>query len=220
MTSRASLLTTVAAFVTLALVIVCGSTLEGQEARGKVALLIDLATLKEQAPATFKANFDTTKGSFVVEVHRDWAPIGADRFYSLVRRGYYDENRFFRVTDLLVQWGINGDPEIAKHWIGAKIPDDPPRKQSNKKGTIAFLQANQRRTQVLVNLVDNTSLDSQISPIGQVVSGMDVLGKLYPVEMAPTGKGPMLTPMFQKGNAYLEKEFPMLDYIKIARLVP
>ena len=220
MTFRASLLTAVLAVVTLALVIVSGPTLEGQEARGKAALLVNIAELKKQAPATFKANFDTTKGSFVVEVHRDWAPLGADRFYTLVKRGYYDGNRFFRVTDLLVQWGVNGDPEISKHWIGAKISDDPPRKQSNKQGTVAFLQANQRRTQVFVNMVDNPVLDAQICPFGQVVSGMDVLGKLYEVEMAPTGKGPLFTPMFQQGDAYLAKEFPNLDYIKTATIMP
>ena len=217
---KASLLT-VTAFVALVLAIVSGPTLEGQEARGKAALL-NPAELKEQAPATFKANFDTSAGAFVVEVHRDWAPIGADRFYNLVKRGFYDGNRFFRVTDITATFGINGDPEIAQIWAGAKIPDDPTRKQSNRKGFVAFLHANQRKTQTFINLVDNTILDSQVTPFGQVVSGMNVVEKLYRGygEAAPTGKGPKMTPMFSEGNAYLEREFPKLDHIKMATIVP
>lgn len=219
MTFRASLVTAVAAVVALALVIASGPTLEGQGARGKAALLINIADLKEQAPATFKVNFDTSKGPFVVQAHRAWAPLGADRFYSLVTRGYYDGNRFFRSTDILVQWGINGDPEIAKHWIGAKFLDDKPV-TSNKRGTIAFLQANFRRTQTFINKVDNPILDRQISPFGEVISGMDVIDRLYPVEIAPAGVGPTFTDLFQKGTAFLEKEHPGLDYIKMATIVP
>ena len=219
MTFRTSLLTAVAAVVALALVIGSGATLQGQGARGKAALLVDLAEVKEQAPPMFKVNFDTSKGSFVVQVHRDWAPLGSDRFYALVTRGYYDGNRFFRSTDILVQFGINGDPEISKHWIGAKFPDDP-NKMTNKKGTVAFLQANFRRTQTFVNKVDNAILDRQISPFGEVISGMSVVDSIFPVEIAPAGEGPTFTDIFQKGTAFLEQQFPKMDFIKTATVVP
>ena len=220
MTFRASLLTAFTAVVALVLVIGSGPTLEGQGARGKAALLVPLDEIKDMAPAMFNVNFDTTKGSFVVQVHRDWAPIGADRFHTLVTRGYYDGNVFFRVTDILVQFGVNGDPEISKHWIGAKILDDPSRVQSNTRGTVAFLQANFRRTQTMISLEDNPVLDRQIAPFGEVVSGMDVLGRLFPVEIAPAGAGPTFTELFREGTPFLQKEYPMLDYIKMATIVP
>ena len=218
MTFRTLLLTAATAVVALALGMMSGATLEGQ-ARGKAALIVDIAQIKEQAPAMFKVNFDTSKGPFVVQVHRDWAPLGADRFYTLASRGYYDGNRFFRSTDLLVQFGINGDPEIAKHWIGAKFPDDT-NKMTNKRGTVAFLQANFRRTQTFINKVDNPVLDRQITPLGEVISGMNVVDSMYPVEIAPAGQGPTFTDIFQKGTPFLEKEHPQVDYIKMATIVP
>ena len=238
MTFRASLLTAVAAFVTLALVLGPAPTLEGQEARGKAALM-NPADANEQAPATFRVNFDTSKGPFVVEVHRDWAPRGADRFYNLAKRGFYDGTRFYRVTDSTVQFGINGDPEIARAWLGRSIPDDPPRSlgpssgelnprgamaQSNQRGFVAFTQpgANRRSTQVVIHRVDNSTLDSQMVPFGQIVSGINVVDQFYGGygDPAPTGQGPMLNPYFEQGNAYLEKEFPRLDYINTATLAP
>lgn len=240
MTFRTSLPTAVAAFVPLALVMVSGPTLEGQGARGKAALM-NPAEAKEQAPATFKANFDTSAGSFVIEMHRDWAPNGADRFYNLVKRGYFDGNRFYRVTSgfmAMAQFGINGDPEISKAWVGQYIPDDPTRAprpaaegtitaratagQSNTKGFVTFTSPglNRRSIHVVIHLSDNSTLDSSLVPFGQVVSGLDVVEKLYSGygETAPTGKGPMLTPIYAQGNAYLEKEFPRLDYIKTATI--
>ena len=228
MTFRTSFLA-VAAVATLTLVIVSGPALEGQEARGKAALLKP-AALTEQAPATFKVNFDTSAGPFVVEVHKEWAPIGVDRFYNMVKRGFYDGNRFFRVTNLMAVFGINGDPDVAQAWItsDARIPNDPEKGLAgskaypNKKGTIAFLQQNMRRSQTFINLVDNPTLDVQITPFGQVVSGMDVVLRVYKGygEPAPTGKGPTMTDMVGKGNAYLEKEFPNMDYIKTATIMP
>jgi peptidyl-prolyl cis-trans isomerase A (cyclophilin A) len=215
---RALLLTATAV---VALVLVASSaTIQGQQARGKAALLVNIAEIKDQAPAMAKVQFDTSKGAFVVQVHRDWAPIGADRFYTLANRGYYDGNRFFRVTDILAQFGINGDPEVSKHWIGAKIPDDQPGKQTNKRGTIAFMQANFRRTQTFINKVDNSILDRQVSPFGEVVSGMDVIDRLTPTELSPAGDGPTLTDIFQKGTPFLEKQHPNLDYVKMATVVP
>jgi peptidyl-prolyl cis-trans isomerase A (cyclophilin A) len=193
-----------------------GITLEAQEAGGKAALM-NPAALAERAPDNFKVNFDTSAGSFIIEVHREWAPNGADRFYSLVKSGFYDGNRFYRVTPLMAVWGLHGEPSVAKVWLGARIPDDPTHKRGNTKGTVALLLANKRTTQTFINLVDNSgTMDIQIAPFGEVVSGMDVVEKLYAGygEAKPSGKGPEMNPFYEEGNVYLEREFPKLDYIK------
>ena len=221
---RSSLLFAVAAFVALVLIVVSGPALEGQAGRGGAALL-NPAGLTEQAPATFKAEFDTSQGLFVVEATRDWAPVGADRFYNLVKSGFYNENRFYRVIPMfVVQFGIHGDPAVAKAWLPARLSDDPRGKQSNVRGTIAYVAAgiNRRTTLVFVNMVDNKSMDGQNVPFGRVTAGMEVLERLYSGygEAAPTGKGPMQTPFYAGGNEYLMKEFPKLDYIKTAKIAP
>jgi peptidyl-prolyl cis-trans isomerase A (cyclophilin A) len=178
------------------------------------------ASLKEQAPPTFKATFDTSAGSFVVEVHRDWAPIGVDRFYNLAKNGFYNGARFFRVVPgFMAQFGINGNPTIQAPWRSANIQDDPV-KQSNRKGYITYAMAptpNSRSTQLFINLNDNTGLDKQgFAPFGRVASGMDVVEKIFGGygEGAPNGKGPEQGRIQMEGNRYLEKEFPKLDYIK------
>lgn len=187
--------------------------------------LSDPASLNEQAPTAYKAKFDTSKGSFVVEVQRDWAPNGADRFYNLVKNGFYDNTRFFRVIPgFMVQFGINGDPAVAAAWRDANIKDDPV-KQSNARGTVTFATAgpNTRTTQVFVNFGNNDFLDNQgFSPFGKVVSGMDVVDSLYGGygEGAPGGKGPNQGLIQQQGNAYLEQGFPKLDYVKKATIEP
>jgi cyclophilin family peptidyl-prolyl cis-trans isomerase len=179
--------------------------------------------LNEQAPATFKANFDTSKGTFVIDVHRDWAPQGADRFYNLVKNGFYDDVRFFRVIPgFMAQFGIHGDPAVAAAWRTAQIKDDPV-KQSNKRGFVTFATAgpNTRTTQLFINFGDNAVLDKQgFTPFGQVTTGMDVVDKIYNVygEGAPRGKGPDQGRVQSEGNAYLTKEFPRLDYIKAATI--
>ena len=183
------------------------------------------ASLTEKAPATYKVKFDTSKGSFVVEVHRDWAPNGADRFYNLVKNGFYNEARFFRViSGFMVQFGINGDPQISKVWRDANIKDDPV-KASNKRGMITFATAgpDTRTTQVFINFGDNAGLDDQgFAPFGQVISGMDAVDALYAEygEGAPQGHGPNQGVVQSMGNAYLAKAFPKLDYIKTATIVP
>jgi len=181
--------------------------------------LKDPSALKEQAPASYKAAFDTTAGKFVVDVHRDWAPKGADRFYNLVKNGFYDECRFFRVIPgFMVQWGINGDPEIQQHWrgAGANLTDDPV-KQSNKKGFISFATGgpNSRTTQVFINYGDNSRLDaSGFAPFGEVTSGMDVVEKIN----ADSGEKPNQGSIQQNGNTYLKASFPKLDYVKKATI--
>jgi peptidyl-prolyl cis-trans isomerase A (cyclophilin A) len=183
------------------------------------------AALKDQAPAVYRVDFDTTKGPFVVEVHRDWAPIGADRFYNLVKNGFYDNTRFFRVIEgFMVQFGVNGDPKVASVWKGARLKDDPV-KVSNKRTFITFATAgpNTRTTQVFISYGDNSNLDGQgFAPFGQVVSGMKVVDSLYSGygEGAPGGRGPDQSKVQAEGNAYLGSAFPNLDYIKKATIAP
>jgi peptidyl-prolyl cis-trans isomerase A (cyclophilin A) len=181
------------------------------------------AALNEQAPAVYKVNVDSSKGRFVLEVHRDWAPLGADRFYNLVKNGFYDNARFFRViSGFMVQFGINGDPKVSAVWREANIKDDPVR-QSNLRGTITFATAgpNTRTTQVFINFADNRSLDRMgFAPFGRVVSGMDVVDALYSGygEGAPRGNGPDQQRVQNQGNAYLTQDFAKLDYIKKATI--
>jgi peptidyl-prolyl cis-trans isomerase A (cyclophilin A) len=176
--------------------------------------------LKDVAPATFRANFETSAGVFVVEVTRAWAPRGADRFFNLVKYGYFDGTRFFRVVrNFMVQFGINGDPKLNAVWREANIPDDPVS-QSNQRGFITFATSgpNSRTTQVFINFKDNAGLDSQgFAPFGQVVTGMEVVDKLN----GEYGEQPsQAQPQIQSGgNAFLAKNFPRLDYIKKATIL-
>jgi peptidyl-prolyl cis-trans isomerase A (cyclophilin A) len=187
------------------------------------AKLRNPSQLTEKAPDVFKAKFETSKGPFVIEVHRDWAPLGADRFYNLVKNGFYDDCRFFRVVDgFMVQIGMNGNPAIQSAWTSARLQDDPV-KQSNKKGYVTFAHAgpNSRTTQFFINFGDNAMLDKQgFPPIGQVVSGMDIVEKLYSGygDGPPRGRGPSQGQITAEGNAYLVKDFPKLDYVKKATI--
>lgn len=188
--------------------------------------LMDPSMDTAQAPAVFKADFDTTKGKFVIEVHRDWAPLGADRFYNLVKIGYYNGAPFFRVIKgFMVQFGINADPAVNAKWIDAKIPDDPSAGHSNTRGMVTFATAgpNTRTTQVFINYADNASLDSQgFVPFGQVTAGMDVVDNLNGQygEGAPMGQGPDQQRLQQEGAAYTKASFPGLDYVNSASIEP
>src|ERR1051325_9484892 len=168
------------------------------------------AALNEQAPASYKVRFDTTKGPFVIEVTRAWAPHGADRFYNLVKSGFYDDSRFFRVVSFVVQFGINGDPSISQLWSNLTIPDDPV-KQKNRRGMVTFaaLGKDTRRTQVFINVKDNPALNKQgFAPFGKVISGMDeVVDHLYfgYGDMPPRGSGPDPTKIELQGNRYLDR---------------
>ena len=214
MTIRRSLITLAPALLALAVV---------TPAFGQSAALSNPAALREQAPATYKARFDTSKGVFVVEVVRDWAPRGADRFYNLVKNGFYDNVRFFRViSGFMVQFGINGDPKVSAPWREARIPDDPV-KQSNKRGTITYAMAgpNTRTSQVFINFGDNARLDgSGFSPFGRVVSGMNVVDALNAEygEGAPNGRGPDQGRIQMEGNTYLARDFSRLDFVKKATI--
>ncbi len=189
------------------------------------ASFADPSKLTEKAPDSYKVQFDTTKGKFTVEVTRSLSPNGADRFYNLVRSGYFKDVAFFRVIKgFMVQFGIHGDPAVAAKWRQANIPDDPV-KGSNTRGAITFATAgpNTRTTQLFINYGDNQRLDSMgFSPIGKVVEGMDVVDKINGEygEGAPMGNGPSQGRLQSEGNAYLKKEFPNLDYIKSATILP
>jgi len=195
------------------------------QADPKTEKLKNPAAFTEKAPAIFKAKFDTSKGPFVVTVHRDWAPLGADRLFNLVKSGYFDDVRFFRVIpNFMVQFGIHGRPSVMEAWRPARIKDDPVR-QSNLRGYVTFATSgpNTRTTQLFVNFRDNASLDRQgFAPVGQVTTGMDIVEQIYDGygEGAPRGKGPDQNAMQMEGNAYLAKGFPKLDYIKSASIVP
>jgi len=168
--------------------------------------LSDPASLNEKAPAVYKAKFDTSKGTFVIEVHRDWAPNGADRFYNLVRAGYYDGVRFFRVLPgFMAQFGIHGDSVVSAAWRNQRIPDDPVRR-TNVRGMVSFATAGPgtRTTQVFINFGNNDRLDAMgFAPFGEVVEGMEVVDRLYDGygEGAPRGRGPSQERMQAEGAA-------------------
>lgn len=178
----------------------------------------------ETAPAQYKIQMKTSKGDVVILVHRDWSPIGVDHFYELTKMHFYDGNRFFRcLPGFVVQWGINGDPDINKTWREIAIRDDPP-KVSNKTGTVVFAMAgpNSRTTQIFVNLADNSALDAQgFTPFGEVIEGMDHIADVYMGygEGPPSGGGPNQAAIADIGNPYLEEHFPKLDYVKTARVL-
>jgi peptidyl-prolyl cis-trans isomerase A (cyclophilin A) len=205
---------TLAALTTLAATAVVSAQVD----LGKTAKLQNPAQLTEKAPATYKAKFDTSKGAFVVEVHKEWAPLGADRFFNLVKNGFYDDGRLFRVIPgFMVQFGINGNAAVQSKWLNANLKDDPV-KQSNKRGFVTFATAgpNTRTTQVFVNYANNARLDRDgFAPFGEVVSGMDVLDNLY----SGYGEKPNAGNAYlMKGNAYVSSNFPKLDFIKKATI--
>ena len=181
--------------------------------------LLHPATLAAKAPAEFKVSFTTTCGNFTVQVHRDWAPLGADRFYNLVRSGFFTNASFFRVIPLFVaQFGLNANPAINKAWREAKIQDDPV-KQSNKRGTLVFAMAgpNTRTTQMFINFRDNARLDGMgFAPFGEVIEGMENVDRIYP----GYGEQPRQDLIVEQGDAYLSKNFRDLDKIKVARVLP
>jgi len=194
----------------------CSSSDDQKKAAGSTP------AVKEKTPDLFHVKLDTSKGMIDIEVHRDWAPVGADRFFELVKNGFYDNARFFRVVrGFVVQFGINGDPQTNAMWANASMPDDPVT-QHNVTGTVSFASRgpNTRSTQLFINLADNRpSLDGHgFAPIGKVVDGMPAVLELYGFygDMAPMGQGPDPQRIQQQGNDYLESHFPRLDFIKKA----
>jgi peptidyl-prolyl cis-trans isomerase A (cyclophilin A) len=188
------------------------------------AALRNPAALTETAPAVYTAEFDTSVGPFVITVHREWAPHGADRFFNLVKNGFYDDLRFFRaIPNFMVQFGIHGNPAIAAAWRTARLPVDKVV-QSNRRGFVTYAMGGSpdtRTTQVFINFRDNTNLDAMgFAPFGQVTSGMEVVNKINTGygEGPPRGSGPDQARVQKEGNAYLMKSFPKLDYVKTATI--
>ena len=197
-----------AAVAGLALAVLTGCSSSGDSA----------PTSAGPAPASFRVAFTTSKGTFVVEATRAWAPNGADRFYALARSGFFDENRFFRVLPgYIAQFGINDEKKVNKRWDDAPIPDDP-RREGNARGTVVFTTngPGTRAHQLFINLKDNPKLDSQgFVPFGRVVSGMEVVDSLYD----DYGEAPQQQLISTLGNNYLLRMFPKLDYVTTAKVV-
>jgi peptidyl-prolyl cis-trans isomerase A (cyclophilin A) len=202
----------------LALLVACSSPAPKETAKQPAA------AAPAHAPGIFRVKFATTKGPFVVEVHRDWAPRGADRFHELIADRFYDGLYFFRVIKgFVVQWGIHKDPRVTARWNSMAIPDDLV-KESNRRGTITFATSgpNTRATEPFINLADNRRLDSRgFAPFGKVVEGMDVVDSLYHGygDGPPQGEGVDQAKAEAQGNEYIEGRFPKLDKILTARLV-
>ena len=189
-------------------------------------MLLTPDALTETAPDVFQARFETSKGDFVVEVHREWSPNGADRFYNLVANGFYDDVRFFRViAGFMAQFGMHGDSAVTAAWRSQPIPDDPVV-QSNTRGFVTFAKTNQpnsRTTQIFINFGDNSRLDGMgFSPFGQVTEGMDVVDQLYSGygdAASGGGQGPNQGAIQTRGNDYLMEDFPDLDFVRRATIV-
>ncbi len=186
--------------------------------------LLDPGLATEKAPDVYRVKMETTAGEFIIEVHREWAPLGADRFYNLVKIGYFDDVAFFRViAGFMAQAGFHGNPAVSKVWLNSLIKDDPV-KQSNYPGTVTFAMRgpNTRSAQIFVNYGDNSYLDeSGFAPFGKVVEGFESVKELYSGygEGEPNGKGPGQGKLYGRGNDYLKAEFPELDYITRASIV-
>jgi cyclophilin family peptidyl-prolyl cis-trans isomerase len=180
----------------------------------------------EPSPEVFNVRFETTRGFFTIEVHRSWAPHGADRFYNLTRAKFFDDSRFFRVrAGYIAQFGIPGDPALAGTWQNQTVPDDPVQ-QSNTRGSVAFAMTGPgtRTTQLYINLADNSKLDAQgFAPIGKVIDGMGTVDQLYSGYGEDAGggmRGGKQGKIFAGGNAYLDQSFPKLDKLIRARVLP
>ena len=204
-----------------ALVVACACT---EKKPGNPLLLSpDSATVAAAGPDSFVVHFETSRGNFDMKVHRDWAPRGADRVFYLVNSGFYDSTKFFRVLDgFLAQFGINGEPAVSRVWKTRKLPDDPAR-HPDVRGTVTFASEgpNTRSTQLFINYKNNAYLDKEgFATVGEVVNGMGVVDSLYDGygEGPPGGIGPNQSRIAQQGNAYLDKFFASLDFIKSARV--
>jgi peptidyl-prolyl cis-trans isomerase A (cyclophilin A) len=209
---------TLAKLITLLLAITPGFAQDPDVKLSLQEKLMNPSELNEKAPDTFQVLFDTSKGEFTVDVTRALAPKGADRFYNLVKNGYYDDCRFFRVVKgFMVQFGINGNPKLNEVWRASRIEDDK-GKQSNLRGYITFAHAgaNTRTTQLFINYSDNTFLDAQgFPPFGHVTKGMEVVDAIND----EYGEKPDQRRIQLEGNSYLSQAFPNLDYIKSATII-
>ena len=204
---------------------VCGGEPEGSEAVAMPNPLLRPSRFTETAPASYRVRLETSEGDVVIEVHRGWAPLGADRFYNLVRGGFYDDARVYRVVDgFMAQFGLNGDPYVNQAWKTQYLVDDPVA-QSNTRGRVAFAKGgvHTRTTELFISYKDNSALDAEgFAPIGEVVEGMDVVDSFHSAygDGPPRGEGPYQAMAQARGNDYLDAEFPELTRIVRASLEP
>ncbi|HEY0710501.1 MAG TPA: peptidylprolyl isomerase [Polyangia bacterium] len=184
--------------------------------------LFNPTKLRAKAPPVFRVKFQTSQGAFVVQVTRAWAPRGADRFFNLVKAGYYDGIRFHRVVrNRYVHFGVHGDPAVNHAWFNSEFPDDP-QTRPNLRGTVSFLSfyPDTRRTELVINVVDNPALDeAEMAPFGEVIDGMKVVERLRAPNKDPQAPGPVKAKILTRGNRYLAQAFPHLDSIKAARVM-
>lgn len=214
----------VLAFLLLPLAAACSSQ-DDTAARAAPNPLLRPDRFTATAPSTFRVRFETSAGDFVVEAHREWAPLGVDRFYNLAGAGFFDDSRVYRVVEgFVAQFGLNGDPYVNQAWKTEYLVDDPVT-HSNTRGRVTFAKGGRhsRTTEIFVNLRDNPQLDdADFAPIGEVVEGMDVVERLYAAygDGPPRGEGPYQAMVQARGNAYLDAEFPELTRIESARIEP
>lgn len=211
--------TTPGALFAVCLLAVAGCGGGSSSSSGPPAALLKPAKLKAKAPQLFTTTFKTTKGTFQIETHRTWAPIAADRFYNLVKAHFFDGDKFFRVVPrFVVQFGISPYPAVSTAWRSATLPDDVVTGIHNNLGGVTFASAgpDTRTTQIFINVGNNTTLDANFPPFGAVVSGLDVVEKLYAGygDKPTSQQGDMET----QGNPWLEKHYPKLDSIETARV--
>ena len=213
----------IAVALAAAFAVACGGETRAPSADSAEAA-VGFPGTETQAPNDFLVRFETSKGPFTIEVHREWAPRGADRFYHLVQSQYFDNVRFFRVvSSFMAQFGMHGNPSVNAAWEKLPIQDDSVR-ESNRRGYITFANAgpNTRANQLFINTVNNRPLDEMgFAPFGRVIQGMAVLDSLFADygDAPPGGVGPDQTRIRNEGNGYLEREFPKLDFIRTARIV-
>lgn len=197
----------------------CGGDSPGPQATAVAADLFAPRTCIEEAPAEFRVRFETTKGPFVVEAVREWAPQGVDRLWNLVKVGYFVKCPFYRVKrGFVAQFGFHPDPAVNERWKNAFIADDRAGRQRNRRGMLTFGMMgapNSRSIHLFVNLVDNVHLDAQFPPVGRVTEGLEVIDALY----AGYGETPSQPAIERSGQAYLDEIFPKMDYITGATIV-
>jgi len=214
----------VTTLICLALLLTCSAFAEEPTPTKPNPALLDPSLATEKAPDVYRVKMETTAGDLIIEVHREWAPLGADRFYNLVKIGYFSDVAFFRVlAGFMAQAGFHGNPAVSQVWLNARIKDDPV-KQKNYPGTVTFATGgpNTRTAQFFINYGDNSYLDdSGFAPFGKVVEGFESVESLYSDygEGAPNGKGPAQGKVYRLGNDYLKAEFPELDYITKASII-
>ena len=210
----------------LALASGCGGGSDGDEATAVVrSPLLRTSNYAEQAPDAYRVALETSAGNVVIQVHRAWAPLGADRFYNLADGGFYDDVRIYRVLEnFMAQWGLNGDPYVNQAWKSEYLVDDPAR-ESNTRGRVTFAKGglHTRTSEVFINYKDNTQLDGEgFVPFGEVVEGMDVVDAFYAAygDGPPRGEGPYQAMAAARGNPYFDEEFPELTRIISVTVTP